>query len=107
MKTRQGTRNMGHHSHSRMLRGQFGESRKLLHDMLLKQGLSGEDIIREIHKQIYSLDITEQAKIAVFLSFSNGLLVTVNSNKRYTFPIENMGYLSSDSSETAENKMSF
>lgn len=45
------------------LRGQFGESRKLLHDMLLKQGLSGEDIIREIHKQIYSLDITEQAKI--------------------------------------------
>lgn len=45
------------------LRGQFSESRKLLHDMLLKQGLSGEDIIREIHKQIYSLDITEQAKI--------------------------------------------
>lgn len=45
------------------LKGQFDEARKLLHDMLLKQGLSGEDIIREIHKQIYSLDLTEQAKI--------------------------------------------
>jgi replication factor C small subunit len=45
------------------LKGRFDEARKLLHDMLLKQGLSGEDIIREIHKQIYKLDVTEQAKI--------------------------------------------
>jgi replication factor C small subunit len=45
------------------LKGRFDEARHMLNDMLLKQGLSGEDIIREIHKQIYSLDITEQAKI--------------------------------------------
>jgi len=45
------------------LRGNFTEARELLNDMLLKQGLSGEDVVREIHKQIYTLDITEQAKI--------------------------------------------
>lgn len=45
------------------LKGRFEDARRMLNDMLLKQGLSGEDIIREIHKQIYSLDITEQAKI--------------------------------------------
>ena len=45
------------------LRGNFAEARELLNDMLLKQGLSGEDVVREIHKQIYTLDITEQAKI--------------------------------------------
>jgi len=45
------------------LKGQFADARKMLYDMLLKQGLSGEDIIKQIHKQIYGLDITEQAKI--------------------------------------------
>lgn len=45
------------------LKGNFEDARKRLQDMLLRQGLSGEDIIREIHKQIYSLDISEQSKI--------------------------------------------
>ena len=45
------------------LKGDFGSARGMLYDMLLKQGLSGEDIVREIHKQIYSLKVTEQAKI--------------------------------------------
>lgn len=45
------------------LKGQFGDARKMLYDMLLKQGLSGEDVIREIHKQIYKLDLTEHAKV--------------------------------------------
>jgi len=45
------------------LKGRFSDARRMLHDMLLKQGLSGEDIIREIHKQIYKLDLTEQAKV--------------------------------------------
>jgi replication factor C small subunit len=31
--------------------------------MLLRQGLSGRDVIREIHKQIYSLPLTEEAKV--------------------------------------------
>jgi replication factor C small subunit len=45
------------------LKGNFGDARKRLQDMLLRQGLSGEDIIREIHRQIYSLDVSEQAKV--------------------------------------------
>jgi replication factor C small subunit len=45
------------------LKGKFEEARKKLQDMLLKQGLSGRDIIREIHKQIYSLPLTEEAKV--------------------------------------------
>lgn len=45
------------------LTGNFGNARKKLHDLILIQGLSGEDIIREIHKQIYSLEIPEDEKI--------------------------------------------
>lgn len=46
------------------LKGKFTESRKLLQEMLLRQGLSGSDIISEIHRQIYSLDgISEETKI--------------------------------------------
>lgn len=46
------------------LKGKFEDARKKLQDMLLRQGLSGEDVIREIHRQIYSLeDLTEEAKV--------------------------------------------
>jgi replication factor C small subunit len=45
------------------LKGNFEDARKRLQDMLLRQGLSGEDIIKEIHRQIYSLDVSEQAKV--------------------------------------------
>jgi replication factor C small subunit len=45
------------------LGGSFDIARKLLYDMLIKQGLSGEDIVKQVHKQIYELDISEQSKI--------------------------------------------
>jgi replication factor C small subunit len=45
--------------------GDFAEARKRLTDMLLRQGLSGEDIIREMHKQVFNLDVSEQAKVAL------------------------------------------
>ena len=45
------------------LNGNFGDARKRLQDMLLRHGLSGQDVIREIHRQIYSLDIPEEAKV--------------------------------------------
>jgi replication factor C small subunit len=45
------------------LKGKFEDARKKLQDMILKQGLSGSDIISEIHKQIYSLNISEDAKV--------------------------------------------
>ncbi|MBS3052681.1 MAG: replication factor C small subunit [Candidatus Aenigmarchaeota archaeon] len=46
-----------------ILKGNFIDARKKLHDMLLKHGLSGEDIIKEMHKQIFDLDIPEENKI--------------------------------------------
>ena len=46
------------------LKGKFIEARKKLQEMLLRQGLSGSDIISEIHRQIYSLDgISEEKKV--------------------------------------------
>jgi len=45
------------------LNGKFEDARKRLQEMLLRQGLSGEDVIREIHKQIYSLPLTEEVKV--------------------------------------------
>jgi len=45
------------------LTGKFADARKLLQEMLLRQGLSGEDVVKEIHRQIYSLDISEEAKV--------------------------------------------
>ena len=45
------------------MKGNFKHARKKLNDMILIQGLSAEDIIKEIHKQIYSLDISEENKI--------------------------------------------
>ncbi|MBI1978959.1 MAG: replication factor C small subunit [Candidatus Aenigmarchaeota archaeon] len=38
------------------LKGKFMDARKKLQELLLRQGLSGSDIVSEIHRQIYSLD---------------------------------------------------
>jgi len=46
-----------------VMKGNFKDARKRLNDMILIQGLSAEDIIREIHSQIYKLDIPEEDKI--------------------------------------------
>ena len=44
------------------LKGKFEEARKKLQQLLLRQGLAGVDIIAEIHRQIYSLPLSEEAK---------------------------------------------
>jgi replication factor C small subunit len=46
-----------------VMKGDFKEARKKLNDMLLIQGLAAEDIIKEIHQQIYNLEIPEEDKI--------------------------------------------
>ena len=38
------------------LKGKFIDARKVLHDLILRQGLSGGDVIAEMHRQVYSLD---------------------------------------------------
>jgi len=45
------------------LKGKFEEARKKLQDMLLRQGLSGSDIISSIHREIYSLDLPDETKV--------------------------------------------
>jgi len=45
------------------LTGEFLAARKQLSDLLLKHGLSGEDILRQMHREIFNLDIPDQKKI--------------------------------------------
>jgi replication factor C small subunit len=45
------------------LSGNFPESRKRLFELIIGQGLSGEDIIKEMHRQIFDLDVPEQKKM--------------------------------------------
>jgi replication factor C small subunit len=45
------------------LSGKFAEARKKLYDLLINQGLSGEDIIREMHRQVIDLSISEMDKL--------------------------------------------
>jgi replication factor C small subunit len=46
-----------------VLKGKFMDARKKLQELILKQGLAGSDIIVEIHRQIYSLNVPEEIKI--------------------------------------------
>ena len=45
------------------LKGDFSGARKKLYDMLIQQGLSGDDIIRSIHKETIGLEIDESIKL--------------------------------------------
>lgn len=45
------------------LEGNFEEARKKLMDLLINQGLAGDDILKQIHKEIFNLDIPEPMKV--------------------------------------------
>jgi replication factor C small subunit len=45
------------------LSGNFPGSRNKLFDLIIGQGLSGEDIIKEMHRQIFDLEVPEQKKM--------------------------------------------
>ncbi len=47
------------------LNGSFKDSREALYKSLIEDGLSGEEIIKEIHRQIHDADITEERKIRI------------------------------------------
>ena len=47
------------------LRGEFMTSRKILEELFTKYGLSGEDILNQIHQTIYDLTIPEDKKISL------------------------------------------
>ena len=48
-----------------VIKRKFEEARKILISLLREQGLSGEDVIKEIHNQIFKLDITEEKKAKI------------------------------------------
>jgi len=45
------------------LSGNFMAARNQLYDLLIKNGLSGEDIIKQIHQSIYNLSIPDENKV--------------------------------------------
>ncbi len=45
------------------LSGNFLEARAKLYELLNKYGLSGTDIIRQIHREVFNLDLDERAKV--------------------------------------------
>jgi len=45
------------------LNGKFLDAREILKELLLKRGISGQDIIKEISNQLYKLDISDKVKI--------------------------------------------
>jgi len=45
------------------LNGKFLDAREVLKELLLKRGISGQDIIKQISNQIYDLEISERAKV--------------------------------------------
>jgi replication factor C small subunit len=45
------------------LRGDFEEARKKLHQLMIEQGLSGEDILNQVHREILNLKIPERRKL--------------------------------------------
>jgi replication factor C small subunit len=45
------------------LKGKFSEARKILYSLLVEKGIAGEDLIKEIHRQIYDLEIKDEKKV--------------------------------------------
>jgi replication factor C small subunit len=45
------------------LKGKFMDARNVLRDLLLKKGVSGQDVIKEISNQVYKLDIPDADKV--------------------------------------------
>jgi replication factor C small subunit len=47
------------------LKGKFIDARKLLHTLTITYGLSGEDVMLQMYREIDNLQISEQAKVAL------------------------------------------
>ncbi len=45
------------------LKGDFMAARNILYDLLIKYGLSGEDVIKQIHQSIFDLSIPDESKM--------------------------------------------
>jgi replication factor C small subunit len=41
------------------------DARDQLSDLMIERGLDGQDVIDSIHREVYDLDISEQAKLTI------------------------------------------
>jgi replication factor C small subunit len=47
------------------LSGDFISSRRVLQSLLLEQGLSGEDIIMQMHRETFNLEVSDKEKVRI------------------------------------------
>jgi len=47
------------------LSGKFMEARSMLHELLINYGLSGTDVVRQIHREIFNLKIPDSEKVGL------------------------------------------
>lgn len=47
------------------LSGQFQDARDELSDLMIDRGLDGRDVLKSLHREIYNLDISEQARLSL------------------------------------------
>lgn len=47
------------------LKGKFMEARELLDELMISYGLSGEDVISQIYREVVSLDVSDEQKVAL------------------------------------------
>jgi len=45
------------------LKGDFMAARSMLDDLLLEEGLSGEDVLIQLHRAVFEVNITERSKL--------------------------------------------
>jgi len=45
------------------LGGKYADARKKLYNLLINQGLAGDDVVKAIHREIFSLDVPEERKL--------------------------------------------
>lgn len=43
--------------------GKFEDARNKLYDLLIRQGLAGEDVLEQVHREIFNLDLPERTKV--------------------------------------------
>ncbi len=47
------------------LKGDFSKARTLLDDLMIRYGLSGEDVIAQVYREVVALDVGDEAKITL------------------------------------------
>ncbi|HIQ10325.1 MAG TPA: replication factor C small subunit, partial [Euryarchaeota archaeon] len=45
------------------LKGDFMEARKLLYNTMIEYGMSGDDVIKQMHREVFNLDIDDRTKV--------------------------------------------